>query len=101
MDYTVNICSVFFTFDYFCCFQLLRFKTVDLSKNNFTHIGISYIIGKAEAKPGEVLIESLDLSNCSLGDQALEKISSFVDIVKDLVISDNSFTRCVKFLIML
>ena len=66
---------------------------MDLSQNHFTNVGIEYFIGKTVAKPDDIIIESLDLSNCSLGDSSLETASASLDIVKVLNLSDNSFTR--------
>ena len=66
-------------------------KSVTLSSNRFSEKGIGHLISKREK--ANVCLDVLDLSNCSLGDAALEKLAVLVDSVKELILTDNNFTR--------
>ena len=62
-----------------------------LSSNRFSEKGIGTLISRKEKT--NAILDVLDLSNCSLGDAALEKLAVLVDSVKELILTDNTFTR--------
>ena len=71
--------------------QLVMFKTVNLSQNKFTNVGIGNLVDMIGGQ--DVRMEALDLSDCDLNDGALEKLAPVVNVVKELSIADNNFTR--------
>ena len=82
------------------CFQLIKLKSVNLTRNHFTEVGLGHLIRKtgdheddAGHGGGGVHLETLDLSECGLGDAELETISPLVNIVRELLLNDNHFTR--------
>ena len=62
-----------------------------LSSNRFSEKGIGQLISRREKT--NVSLDLLDLSNCGLGDGALEKLAVLVDSVRELILTDNNFTR--------
>ena len=81
-------------------FQLIKLKTVNLTRNHFTEVGLGHLIKKsvdheddAGHGGGGVHLETLDLSECGLGDAELETISPLVNMVRELLLNDNHFTR--------
>ena len=76
-------------------FQLIKLKSVNLTRNHFTEVGLGHLIRRTEEHEddGAVTLESLDLSECGLGDAELEKISPLVNLVRELLLNDNHFTR--------
>ena len=66
-------------------------KSVILSNNRFSEKGIGQLISQREKT--SVSLDVLDLSNCSLGDAALEKLAVLVGSVRELILTDNNFTR--------
>ena len=66
-------------------------KSVILSSNRFSEKGIGQLISRREKTNAS--LDVLDLSHCSLGDAALEKLGVLVDCVKELILTDNTFTR--------
>lgn len=66
-------------------------KSVVLSNNRFSEKGIGQLISKREKT--NLSLDVLDLSNCNLCDAALEKLAVLVDCVRELVLTDNNFTR--------
>ena len=71
--------------------QLVMFKTVNLSQNKLTDVGIGTLLDMIGGQ--DVRMEALDLSDCDLNDGALEKLAPVVNVVKELSIADNNFTR--------
>ena len=71
--------------------QLVMFKTVNLSQNKFTDVGIGNLVDMIGGQ--DVRLEILDLSDCDLNNGALEKLAPVVDVVKELSLADNNFTR--------
>ena len=53
------------------------------------------MIQKIEGNENDNIVqtEALDLSECDLNDEALETLSPVVDVVKELFLNDNHFTR--------
>ena len=79
-------------------FQLIKLKSVNLTRNHFTEVGLGHLIRKTvehedDAGHGGVHLETLDLSECGLGDAELETISPLVSMVRELLLNDNHFTR--------
>ena len=77
-------------------FQLIKLKSVNLTRNHFTEAGLGHLIRKTEEDDGGhggVHLEALDLSECGLGDAELVTISPLVNIVRELLLNDNHFTR--------
>ena len=71
-------------------------KSVILSSNKFSEKGIGHLVNVVEKKEREENNFSLDLldpSNCNLGDAALERVAVLTDFVKELILTDNNFTR--------
>ena len=66
-------------------------KSVILSSNRFSEKGIGQLISRREKT--NVSLDVLDLSNCGLADAALEKLAELVDSVRELILTDNDFTR--------
>ena len=66
-------------------------KSVTLSSNRFSEKGIGQLISRREKT--NVSLDVLDLSNCGLADAALEKLAELVDSVRELILTDNDFTR--------
>ena len=74
-------------------FQLLKLKSVNLTRNHFSEAGIGNLIRKIEDHEEDVQLEVLDLSECGLEDASLEKLSPLVNVVRELLVNDNHFTR--------
>lgn len=79
-------------------FQLIKLKSVNLTRNHFTEVGLGHLIRKTEdceddGGHGGVHLDALDLSECGLGDAELVIISPLVNIVRELLLNDNHFTR--------
>ena len=79
---------------------MIKLKSVNLTRNHFTEVGLGHLIrktGEHEADAGHggggVHLETLDLSECGLGATELEKISPLVNMVRELLLNDNHFTR--------
>ena len=70
-------------------------KTINLNRNQFTGTGMGYVIQKIgeHKNDNNIQMEVLDLSECNLNDDALETLSPIVDVVKELSLNDNQFTR--------
>ena len=71
-------------------------KSVILSSNKFSEKGIGQLVNVVEKKEREEAnfsLDLLDLSNCNLGDAALERVAVLTDFVKELILTDNDFTR--------
>ena len=77
---------------------------MNLTRNHFTEVGLGHLIRKTEERDddgghgghgghGGVALEALDLSECGLGDAELVTISPLVNIVRELLLNDNHFTR--------
>ena len=67
-----------------------------LSSNKFSEKGIGQLVNVVEKKEREennFSLDLLDLSNCNLGDAALERVAVLTDFVKELILTDNNFTR--------
>ena len=56
---------------------------------------MGYVIQKIgeHKNDNNIQMEVLDLSECNLNDDALETLSPIVDVVKELSLNDNQFTR--------
>ena len=79
---------------------MIKLKSVNLTRNHFTQVGLGHLIrktGEHEDEAGHggggVHLETLDLSECGLGDAELETISPLVNVVRELLLNDNHFTR--------
>ena len=71
-------------------------KSVILSSNKFSEKGIGQLVNVVEKKEREETnfsLDLLDLSNCNLDDAALERVAVLTDFVKELILTDNNFTR--------
>ena len=70
-------------------------KTINLNRNQFSGTGVGYLIQKIEDHENDNIVqtEALDLSECDLNDGALRTLSPVVDVVKELFLNDNHFTR--------
>ena len=70
-------------------------KSVILSSNKFSEKGIGQLVNVVEKEKEEAnfSLDLLDLSNCNLGDAALERVAVLTDFVKELILTDNDFTR--------
>ena len=71
-------------------------KSVILSSNKFSEKGIGQLVNVVEKKEREennFSLDLLDLSNCNLDDAALERVAVLTDFVKELILTDNNFTR--------
>ena len=71
-------------------------KSVILSSNKFSEKGIGQLVNVVEKKEREennFSLDLLDLSNCNLADAALERVAVLTDFVKELILTDNNFTR--------
>ena len=71
-------------------------KSVILSSNKFSEKGIGQLVNVVEKKEKEennFSLDLLDLSNCNLSDAALERVAVLTDFVKELILTDNNFTR--------
>ena len=71
-------------------------KSVSLSGNKFSEKGLGHLVSVVETKEDQETNQSLDLldlSNCNLGDPALERLAVLVDFVKELIFTDNDFSR--------
>ena len=71
-------------------------KSVILSSNKFSEKGIGQLVNVVEKKEKEennFSLDLLDLSNCNLDDAALERVAVLTDFVKELILTDNDFTR--------
>ena len=71
-------------------------KSVILSSNKFSEKGIGQLVNVVEKKEKEeanLSLDLLDLSNCNLDDAALERVAVLTDFVKELILTDNDFTR--------
>ena len=77
--------------------KLIKLKTVNLNRNNFTEAGIKSLMKKIEEHKddGSVQLESLELSQCCLDDSSLISLSPIVNFVSELILNDNHFTRFV------
>ena len=67
-----------------------------LSSNKFSEKGIGQLVNVVEKKEKEeanLSLDLLDLSNCNLDDAALERVAVLTDFVKELILTDNDFTR--------
>ena len=67
-----------------------------LSSNKFSEKGIGQLVNVVEKKEREennFSLDLLDLSNCNLDDAALERVAVLTDFVKELILTDNNFTR--------
>ena len=71
----------------------MKFKNVNLNRNSFSSAGVRTLIKYKDEEDSHTNLETLNLSECSLDDDALESLSPLVDVVKELIISDNKFTR--------
>ena len=71
----------------------MKFKNVNLNRNSFSSSGVKLLTKYKEDEDSHTNLETLNLSECSLDDEALEALSPLVDVVKELIISDNNFTR--------
>ena len=65
-------------------------KSVILSNNRFSEKGIGQLISSGETN---MSLDLLDLSDCSLGDGALERLAPLIESVRELLLTDNNFTR--------
>ena len=80
---------------------MIKLKSVNLTRNHFTEVGLGHLIRRTEERDddgghgghGGVALEALDLSECGLGDAELVTISPLVNIVRELLLNDNHFTR--------
>ena len=71
-------------------------RSVTLSGNKFSEKGLGHLVSVVETKEDQETnhsLDLLDLSNCSLGDPALERLAVLVDFVKELILTDNDFSR--------
>ena len=67
-----------------------------LSSNKFSEKGIGQLVNvveKREREENNFSLDLLDLSNCNLSDAALERVAVLTDFVKELILTDNNFTR--------
>ena len=68
-------------------------KTVILTNNRFSEKGVGQLTSIVEKEETNFSLDVLDLSNCNLGDPALERLAVLIDFVKELNLTDNTFSR--------
>ena len=68
-------------------------KTVILTNNRFSEKGVGQLASIVEKDENNFSLDVLDLSNCNLGDLALERLAVLINFVKELILTDNTFTR--------
>ena len=59
-------------------------KTVILTNNRFSEKGVGQLTSIVEKEENNFSLDVLDLSNCNLGDPALERLALLIDFVKEL-----------------
>ena len=64
-----------------------------LTNNRFSEKGVGQLTSIVEKEETNFSLDVLDLSNCNLGDPALERLAVLIDFVKELNLTDNTFSR--------
>ena len=64
-----------------------------LTNNRFSEKGVGQLASIVEKDENNFSLDVLDLSNSNLGDLALERLAVLINFVKELILTDNTFTR--------